>query len=317
MKRTIYPLLVLSIFGIFLTIGFPSCRKNNIELNIHQYDSQQIQNYIAANHLTGFKPDTVNGDTSGIWYRIAVPGSGTPLQYSDLVTFVYTERTFDGKYALLDTITRHFYDYVGHIQNDGLTQGLQLAVHDLLVYPNATIRVLVPSHLAFGVNGTAGSGSSTVPNSIIAGNQCMDFYVHAVNNFGPYDDLVIKHYLADSALTGYSETPDSIYYKVLTQGVTNDPITQISTITCTYTGQLLDASIFDGSHNGTNIATFAMQNFATPGNVEVLQNYAQAGTKLSVIMPSKQGYGIAGNSAGGIPPFAPLRFTWEVITVTP
>ena len=294
--------------------GLPSCRKNNVELNIHQYDSVQIQNYIAANHLTGFKRDTVNGDTSGIWYRISVPGSGTPLQYSDLVTFVYTEQTFDGKYALVDTIAQHFDDYVGHIQNDHFTQGLQIAVHDLMVYPNATIRVLVPSHLAFGVSGT-GSGSSQVANNHIAGNQCIDFYVHAINNFGPYDDLVIKHYLADSAsLSGYS---DSIYYKVLTPGATNDPITSLSTITCTYTGQLLNATIFDGSHNGTNTATFPMLGFATPGNVEALENYAEAGTKLSVILPSKQGYGLGGNGAAGIPPFSCLRFTWQVITVTP
>jgi len=309
MKRTIYSLLVLSIFGIFLMMSLPSCRKNNIELNIHQYDAQQIQNYIAANHLTGFKPDTVNGDTSGIWYRIAVPGSGTPMQYSDLVTFVYTERTVDGKWYRADTITQHYYDYVGHIQNNGLTQGLQLAVHDLMVYPNATIRVLVPSHLAFGVNGTAGSGSSQVANSLIAGNQCMDFYVHGVNNFGPYDDLVIRHYMADSALTGYSETADSIYYKVLIPGATDDPITQVSSIVCTYTGQLLDATVFDGGYNGTNTATFPMLGFATPGNVEALEKAAQAGTKLSVILPSKQGYGILGNSAGGIPPFSCLRFT--------
>ena len=239
------------------------------------------------------------------------------MQYSDLVTFVYTEHTFDGRWYRADTITEHFYDYVGHIQNAGLTQGLQLAVHDLMVYPNATIRVLVPSHLAFGPNGTAGSGSSQQTNAVIAGNQCMDFYVHGVNNFGPYDDLVIRHYLADSALTGYSETPDSIYYKVLTPGATNDAITSLSTITCTYTGQLLDATVFDGSHNGTNIATFPMLGFATPGNVEALENYAEAGTKLSVILPSKQAYGIQGNSAAGIAPFSCLRFTWQVITVTP
>jgi FKBP-type peptidyl-prolyl cis-trans isomerase FkpA len=257
-----------------------------------------------------------NGDTSGIWYRIASPGSGTPLQYSDLVSFVYTERTFDGKYALVDTIQRHYYDYVGHLQNNGFTLGLQIAVHDVMMYPNATIRVLVPSHLAFGVDGT-GSGSNEVANNRIAGNQCLDFYVHAVNNFGPYDDLVIRHYMADSSLTGYSETADSIYYKVLTPGATNDPITQNSTITCTYTGQLLDGVIFDGSHNGTNTATFSMLGFATPGNAEVLENYTEAGTKLSVLLPSKQGYGIAGNAEGGIPPFSCMRFTWQVITVTP
>jgi FKBP-type peptidyl-prolyl cis-trans isomerase FkpA len=316
MKRTVYPLFVLLIFGLFSIMGLPSCRKDKFQPNIHQYDSIQIQNYIAANHLTGFRPDTVNGDTSGIWYRLADPGSGTPLQYSSQVTFVFTERSFDGKYALTDTIQRHFYDYVGHVQTDGLTLGLQLAIHDVLKYPNATMRVLIPSHLAFGIDGT-GTGSSEVANSRIAGNQCLDFYVHAVNNFGPYDDLVIRHYMADSSLTGYSETADSIYYKVLTPGATNDPITQLSSITCTYTGQLLDGVVFDGAHNGTNSVVFPMLGFATPGNAEVLEASAEAGTKISILLPSKQAYGINGNSSGGIPPFSCLRFTWQVIDVTP
>jgi FKBP-type peptidyl-prolyl cis-trans isomerase FkpA len=316
MKRTLYPILVLLIFGTFGIVGLPSCRKEaNTQLNIHQYDSVQIQNYIAANHLVGFQPDRVNGDTSGIWYKILAPGSGTPLQYSDRTTFVFTEKTFDGKYALGDTISQHFYDYVGHIQDDGFPLGLQIAVHDLLVYPNASMRVLIPSHLAYGVDGK-GSGSTQVANNTIAGNQCMDFYIHAVNNFGPYDDLVIRHYMADSNLVGYSETADSIYYKILTPGATNDPITSVSTITCTYTGQLLNGTVFDGSHNGTNIATFSLLNL-TAGIAQMLEGYTQAGTKISILLPSEQGYGIAGESAGGIPPFAPLRFTFQVITVTP
>lgn len=322
MKKTVYHFVIVFVTGLIFTMVMASCRRDKVQLTIHQYDSVQIQNYIRANGLTGFKRDTVGGDTSGIYYKVLIPGSGTPIQYSDKLPFVYTERTFDGSFALTDTISQHFYDFVGHLQQSGYPLGIQIAVHDLLVYPDASIEVLVPSHLAFGKTG-AGSGSSQVANNRIGGNQCMDWYLHAINSyshpqnpFGPYDDLVIRNYMRDSSLTGYSETADSIYYKVLTSGSSTDSIRDYSSFSCTYTGQLLDGTIFDGSHNGTNTITFPAASL-TLGTREILEKYAVAGTKISIILPSKQVYGLTPPAGSGIPVFAPLRFTWQILTVTP
>jgi FKBP-type peptidyl-prolyl cis-trans isomerase len=241
------------------------------------------------------------------------------LQYSDKVTFVYTEKTFDGTYFLGDTIANHFYDYVGHIAIDGYPAGLQTAVHNLMIYPNATMRVLIPSHLAYGINGK-GSGSRLVANNRIAGNQCLDMYIHAVNNFQVYDDLVIQNYMRDSSLTGYTKVESQIipgnyyYYKILTSATTNDPITANSEITATYTGQLFDAVIFDGGYNGTNTLPATTVGSFVPGVAEGLTN-AVAGTKISLLIPSTLGYGVAGYSS--VPPFDCLRFTWQIITVSP
>ena len=314
MKQTIFSVIVISIIGIILSTGMSSCRKDNFQPTIKQYDSIQITNYIAANGLTGFSKDLTGGDTTGMYYKILNPGSGTPLQYSDKIAFVYTYKTLDGSYVTSDTISNHYYDYVGHIYNNHYPLGLQTAVHNLLIYPNASMRLLIPSHLAYGRDGT-GSGSSQVANNRIAGNESLDVYIHAINNFPKYDDMVIQNYMKANNLTGYSMTADSVYYSVLTPATSSDPIVQGSTITCTYTGQLLNGNIFDGAYNGTNIATFAMMDFATPGNVEALEKYASVGTKLSVILPSKQAYGLAPPS--GIPAFSCMRFTWQVITVTP
>jgi FKBP-type peptidyl-prolyl cis-trans isomerase len=314
MRKTIYPFLAILVTGIILVTGLPSCRKDKIQLSIKQYDSVQIQNYIASRGLTGFMKDTTGGDTSGIYYKIIIPGSGTPIKYSDKLPFVYSEQTFDGTYALTDTISQHYYDFVGHLQNNGYPLGLQTAVHNLLVYPNASMRVLIPSHLAYGTLGT-GSGSSQIANSKIAGNQCLDVYVHAIKNFGAYDNMVIQNYMKANNLTGYSMTPDSVYYKVETQGTGTDSIRVYSSFTCTYTGQLLDGNIFDGSHNGTNTVNFPVLGFATPGNTEVLEKYAVAGTLISILLPSKQAYGLSAPS--GIPAFSCMRFSWNIISVAP
>jgi FKBP-type peptidyl-prolyl cis-trans isomerase FkpA len=323
MKKTIYPFLVIFIIGIIFVTGLPSCRKDKIQLNIKQYDSVQIVNYISSHGLTGFKRDTTGGDTTGIYYKILVPGSGEPIQYADKLAMVYTEQTFDGTYSILDTISQHYYDFVGHIQDDGYPGGLQLAVHNLLVYPNATMRVLIPSHLAYGTAGK-GSGSSQVTNNRIGGNECLDMYVHAIAKgdhsdttataFAAYDDVVIQNYMRDSSLTGYTKTADGLYYKILSSATTNDPIGLYSTITATYTGQLLDGTIFDGSHNGTNTFTAVMADLI-PGVQEGLINYAVAGTKISLLIPSHLAYGIP--SGNGIPGFSCLRFTWQIISVSP
>jgi FKBP-type peptidyl-prolyl cis-trans isomerase FkpA len=315
MKKNIYPFFVIFIIGIILVTGLPSCRKDKIQLNIKQYDSVQIQNYISSHGLTGFQKDLTGGDTSGIYYKIITPGSGTPIQYSDKLPFVYTEQTFDGTYVVNDTIANHFYDFVGHIQDDGFPAGLQIAIHNLLVYPNASMRVLIPSHLAYGTAGK-GSGSSQVANNKIGGNDCLDMYVHAIgpNGFPAYDNTVIVNYMKANGLTGYQETADGLWYQVITPATTNDPIAKYSIITATYTGQLFNANIFDGAHNGTNTFSATMADLI-PGVQEGLINYAVAGTKISLLIPSSLGYGVSGSN--GLPPFSCLRFTWQIISVTP
>jgi FKBP-type peptidyl-prolyl cis-trans isomerase FkpA len=314
MKLSIFSLLVI------FAISLASCRKDKVQPTIKQYDNTQILNYIAANGLSGFQRDTTGGDTSGIYYKIMNPGTQTiggkpapQIQYSTQLAMVFTVRTLDGSYIQSDTINNHIYDFVGHITNDKLPAGLQLAVHNVLKYPDASMRVLIPSHLAYGVDGY-GSGSSTIANNRIAGNECLDYYIHAVNNFPAYDDMVIVNYMKANSLSGYSKTADGLWYKILIPATTNDPITENSTITATYTGQIFNGVIFDGANNGTNIFTGAVDSFI-PGVTEGLENYAVAGTEISMLIPSSLGYGLSSQS--GIPAFSCLRFTWQILTVTP
>jgi FKBP-type peptidyl-prolyl cis-trans isomerase FkpA len=175
MKQTIFTLLLLS------TIGFVSCRKTGVEPNIAQYDQTQILNYIKANGITGMKQDTVGGDTSGIYYKIIQPGIGLPLTYSDNISFVFSFRSFDGLYSKTDTIGNQYAGYLGHITTDALPIGLELAILNDLKYVGASMRVLIPSQLAYGTNGY-GTGSINNPGSHIAGNQCLDYYVHVITS---------------------------------------------------------------------------------------------------------------------------------------
>jgi len=320
MKQTTFTLL------LFCVLGLLSCRKDKFEPTIKQYDQQQILNYIKANGLTNMVQDATGGDTSGIYYQILSKGDTThPLQYSSLISIVYTVRTLDGVYQSTDTINNHFYDYLGHIATDNLPLGLQNALKYDLKYSGGRMRVLIPSHLAYGVNGT-GSGSSQVANNRIGGNECLDYYINVVDNQPAYDDLVINNYMKNNSLTGYTKITTGVgagtYYKVLTAPTGTTIIDSTKTITYTATGQLLNGIIF-GDYNA--VASSADVNSLYVAVQQAMYaSKASVGTKLSILLPSALGLGTTSstgadqnNNSVTIPSNSCMRFTFIIDTVTP
>ena len=316
MKQTIFTLLLLS------TIGFVSCRKTGTEPNIVQYDQAQILNYIKANGIKGMHQDTVGGDTSGIYYKLidsAKAASDVPLTYSDEVSFVYTLRSFDGQYISSDTILNQYLGYVGHIASTAFPAGLEIAIINDLKYSGGSMRVLIPSYLAYGVNGY-GSGSINVAGSHIAGNQCLDYYVHVINKQPDtvaqynYDEQVINNYLTSQNLTGY--LPDGgVYYKILTKGTGTDPITDNTTIEATYNERLLNGNVLGGANQTTGVDSTSFDvPTLIPGVTRMLEKHAVKGTVISMIIPSGQAYGIS--SPSGTPANACLRYEFTIVDVS-
>ena len=330
MKQRIFTLLFLS------ALAFTSCRKAGLDPGIKTYDQTQITNYIASNGLTGMTRDTSGGDTTGIYYKILQAGTGPRVQYTDQVSIVFTLKSFDNQYISSDTISNHYYDYLGHLgTTDKLPFGLELGILNILKQKGGSMRLLIPSHLAYGVDGY-GSGSIHNTNTRIAGNQCLDYYVHLVAAQTPgnsasqatflqdqanYDDLVINNYIKNNALTGYTKTQSTLqpgsfyYYSVLTSGTgTAGSINQNSTLSYDDTGQLFNKVIIDSASNGTTPGTLALNSFIV-GVQDGLSNHATVNTKVSFLFPSALAYGTAAQTA--IPANSCLRFTFTVLTVTP
>jgi len=314
MKQTIFTLLLLS------AIVLVSCRKHDNQPNIKQYDEQQIQNYISANGITGMKKDTVGGDTSGLYYKIILqPKTDTPLTYSDNISFVFTLKSFDGHYISSDTIQNHFQAYVGHIVNAALPVGLELSILNDLKYVGASMRVLIPSHLAYGVNGY-GSGSITNTSSRIAGNQCLDYYVHVIasqpdngQRQAAYDYQVIRNYLAANNLTSLYTLDSGVYYHIQTQGTGTDPITDNTTAEVTYNGRLLNNIAFDSNFITDTTAVLIPDMIS--GVSRILKKHAVTGTVISMLIPSYLGYGTQAQS--GVPANSCLRFEFTIHSVSP
>ncbi len=316
MKRTLFTLLLLS------AIGFVSCRKSGSEPDIKQFDQQQIQQYIAANNITGMQ-GVPSSDTTGIWYKIIDRGDTTrSVDYPDEIAFVYTLRSFDGKYIAADTVLNHFDGFLGHVGPNGF----MLAIHNLLKYKGSKMRVLIPSHLAYGVNGF-GTGSSTITSGRIAGNQCLDYTVYMVsdqkagddpaikiNEQKVYDDLVIKNYMSANSLSGYLQTADGLYYKILKVGNPDSVINNNSSVTCNFVGKLMNNTVFNDF--STTTTTFSdLNNMPTGlGFVEGLK-LIHGGGNISLLVPSRLAYG-ASSSGGVIPANACLRFDLSNVVVT-
>ncbi len=322
MKRLFYIVITVIAFGLV------SCRKSSDNLTIKQFDQNSIQTYMSQNGLTGFKRDTTGGDTTGIYYQIITPGTGSVVDYPDLVSYVYTYHTFDGNYSTTDTIINHTNTYVGHIT----PTAVQIAIKNILKRKGGKIRFLVPSRLAFGINGYF-SGAIT-----INGNQCLDYTVSLVNNdiyLDPisrkpvintatgnyinnqdiYDDISIKKYMTANSLSGYTKTTSGLWYKIVTAGTGTDPISIASTVGIQYTGTLLNGTVFDQRTTTDGTAAISMQLYdsAVSGFTEAL-SLTTAGGTVSFIVPSAIAYGNSGN--GSIPAFSCLRFDVSVITVS-
>jgi FKBP-type peptidyl-prolyl cis-trans isomerase FkpA len=305
MKLKFFTFLLLSV------VCFVSCRKISNDPDIKQYDQQQIQTYIAANGLTGMLRDTTMGDTTGTYYQILSPGDVTkPLDYSSTVSYVYTIRTFDGKFLATDTVINHSYGVLGHV----IPNGLMLAMKNDLKYSGGKMRVLVPSHLAYGKNGS-GTGSNTLTTTRIGGNQCLDITVSVIKDQAAYDQLVIKNYMAANNLTGYIKTADGLWYKITTQPTGTNYINDNSTVSMNFSIYLMNNTNPDGNANITTLYTIndlAGGAQAVPGFAEGLRILGRGAGGISIMVPSALAYGTGGTS--GIPANACLR--WDITNVT-
>jgi FKBP-type peptidyl-prolyl cis-trans isomerase FkpA len=314
---------------IFLTVlGLCSCRKDGNDVDIKQYDQNQIDAYIKANNLTGMQRDKAgNVDTTGIYYQIINQGKGEALDYDKRISLVYTLKSLDGKYAVTDTFVNRSYTYLGAVA----PKGLMLALYNLAKTKGTQARFLVPSHLAYGVNGV-GIGSAR-----LLGNESLDYYVSVLDDVDKYDDISINKYLTANNLTGYDPiksvkspvggSPSIIYRKITQAGTGTVQATQNSTVNVQYTLFLLNGVIVDqfNDQESGNVGTpIGLESGSIQGWKEGLVGVV-AGSKVSLILPSRLGYGLpvqtttdatTGATVTKIPATSCLRFEINVLTVT-
>ena len=149
-------------------------------------------------------------------------------------------------------------------------------------------------------------------------------FIEAMREQAAEDDESIKQYMADNNLKATPET--SGLYIIVNKKGKGEPVQIGSTIAVNYTGRLLNGKVFDSSiekvAKENNILDprrkyepFEYQVGATSlirGWDEGLMNQP-AGSSLTLIMPSRLGYGSREN--GAIPANSPLIFDIEIVSV--
>ncbi|WP_395811270.1 FKBP-type peptidyl-prolyl cis-trans isomerase [Daejeonella sp.] len=275
---------------LLLTILF-SCQKEYETIDV--IDDRNVKEYIQLNKI-----NMQEYQGTGIYYQVVSPGTGPELQYSDRMPALITMRSLDGKYVSIDTfsIANRYFNFLGYYN----PEPIRIGVKEVLKKSNGTLRMIIPSRLAFGRNG---SGS-------IPGNASLDITVRAldISKLIAYEDFTIVKYLESKALTGFTKTTTGLYYKIGQPG-TGSPITADSTIVANYTGKLLNGVIFDRAVAGSE-ATFKL-NSLVKGWREGIPLIKQGGS-IRLIIPSTLGYGLDGSSPS-VPAFSALDFE---ITVT-
>jgi len=110
---------------------------------------------------------------------------------------------------------------------------------------------------------------------------------------------------------GVHVTDSGLQYKVITEGTGKSP-SPTSNVTVNYEGKLTNGTVFDSSYKRGQPASFPLDR-VIKGWTEGLQLMKEGG-KYEFFLPYNLAYGEHGAGAG-IPPYATLIFTVELISV--
>ncbi len=126
------------------------------------------------------------------------------------------------------------------------------------------------------------------------------------------EQKAIEQYIADNKLTPVT-TPSGLKYVMYNEG-TGAKAEAGKTVRVHYTGKLLNGTKFDSSYDRNDPIEFKLgQGMVIKGWDEGIALLKEGGTAL-LIIPSNLAYGSRG-AGGVIPPFAPLTFEVELVSV--
>ncbi|MBC7746014.1 MAG: FKBP-type peptidyl-prolyl cis-trans isomerase [Flavobacterium sp.] len=280
--------LKFSLFALILTLAITGCEKEYEP--IEKVDEQKIQSYITSQKLSLTK------DPSGIYYQIVNPGTGESPKNSEIVFFTYTAKTVDGKVYYDGNSYTTYANYLGYVKPEGWRLALQE------IKKGGKIRVVFPSTLGFGRNGSG----------LIGGNEVLDSELELfdVKSQPEMEDIIINKFIINNSLSGFTKLPSGIYYKIIIPGSGTDSVTIASTVTVAFTGRLLSGTVFDSA---TPEKAFTSRLQSLIGGWKETVPLIKKGGKLRILIPSASGYGVSGSRA--ILPNSILDFDIELTDV--
>ncbi|WP_276090816.1 FKBP-type peptidyl-prolyl cis-trans isomerase [Pedobacter sp. JY14-1] len=268
-------------------------------------DDAKIEEYLRKNNVAATK----DPQGTGFYYQIVNQGAGEFYKNTDSVFFTISLKSLlNGNTYYTSPAYSNSGTYVGYAtQILGMKlPGLQMMLN--MMKPGATVRMILPSYLAFGKNGSETIG---VPS-----NEIVDLAIttYTEKSQALLDDKWIKQFIADKGLTNaMKDTATGVYYIVNSAGDTSGAAIDLtSLLTINYTGRFFDGASFESTTDGS----YSTELTSTIRGWEVLTKFKK-GTKVRLLIPSWQGYGAAGKPASvynavAIPPNTNLDFDIEI-----
>lgn len=291
---------ILALVG--LTLLFTSCKKDYE--SIQSIDSKTIADYISSNNLTNVM--IADSAKTGYYYQIVTQGTGRPLKNTDSILYNGVVKGLENGTVYLSTPTyANLGTYVGYTNQ--LNAVSIPAIHDVMLKlrRGGVARILLPSYLAYGKN-----GSGSIPS-----NENIDLTIttYADTTQAQHDDNVIQQFITSKGLTMIKD-PSGVYYSISAVGSGTYPITVNSSVNVSYTGRYIDGTVFDTNTNILfNFSPGLEGNLGVKGWRDVIPGKLQRNGKIRMIIPSGLAYGTAGS--GTLPGNAILDFDVEILSV--
>ena len=268
-----------------MVMVFNACKKEYE--SIEDIDEAKIQAYIKQNNIPAIK------DPSGYYYQVLDQGTGGELLNKDSVFYNLSVKSLTGTSYYTPLEYSNEGNYLGYLKPDTYRTALYA------VKRGGKVRVIVPSYLGYGKN-----GSGVIPSNEVL---VTEITVYPETKQWEIDDKVIKQFITAKGLT-MTKHASRVYLNIANAG-TGEIVKANSVLKVKYKGRLLTGTVFDENSEGlSNVLSGFVQGWR-----KGLLGLAK-GAKLRMLIPSDLAYGPAGTT--GIPPNAPLDFDVEIVDVT-
>ena len=139
-------------------------------------------------------------------------------------------------------------------------------------------------------------------------------FLYWIEDLGEYEKLLLKQYIRDAKI----EIPpmeDGIYYIVQQTG-NGKSVAMGDTVAVHYEGHFLNGQFFDSTRQRKDPLQFVYgQQWQVIGGLEKAIGKMRQGDKALVIIPSGEAFGADGSALGIVPPFTPVVFEIELMSV--
>ena len=276
---------------IVSSVLLSSCLGKYVEKDIDQLakdEELKIVEYGQANSLTLTK-----NAATGIYYNISKPNStGLAVSSAYDLHVAYTLKTLDGKEIVskvaADSAYFNFYTTQAF---DGFKYSL------LLLKEGEKGKFLIPSYQAYYENPPVGIDKYSI---IVAEIELIDLLSE--------DDRIDNYIKKNADLKNVEKTTSGLRFIRTNDKTVADTLKTGDNVSVKYNGMFLNGKTFDSGTFGVVIGSSS----TIAGFSEGI-NKLKKGEKAKLIFPSIIGYGSKGSSS--IPPYTPLMFDIEILTV--